>query len=176
MAGEVTFTPSETDYVAALALNFRHQVRSRALLRPMAIVIGVAVLVLIVVAIVVDGDPLGTAAVALGGVAGGIGAVLIVIAINRLLLPRTARRLFRQQKSLHREHVFVWDDVGTQWRSSVGDVRLGWGDYHRWIDGKDTILLFLNDQLFHFLPARVFDPVRFANLRATIIASEVPRS
>ncbi len=85
----------------------------------------------------------------------GLAALLLMIGLNFLLLPRRAGRLFDQQKSLHRETTFTWDDNGTEWISDNGHTRYPWPEYHQWTKTRNVILLFMNDNFMHFIPRRV---------------------
>ncbi len=73
---------------------------------------------------------------------------------ERILLPRQARRIYRQQQSLQRPYRFMVGDDGTQAVSATVTGSHPWSDYTRWIEGPDQFLLYLSDVLFVIIPKR----------------------
>jgi hypothetical protein len=92
------------------------------------------------------------------------------VGLGFLLLPRRARKLFRQQRTLHHEMSFSWSDGGSEWRRGSSVTDTPWADYHRWMETPETFLLYVNDILFHFVPKRALDSVQADDLRATLAA------
>lgn len=174
MPGEVRFTPTQNDYVAAPRLHYRKQVLARKFWGRLTLVtFGIAIASALALSIF-GVEFLEVVPIALFGATGGGIGLLIIVVGNYLLLPRRSRRLFRQQRSLHRETTFAWDAISGCWSSDNGNSRTKWSDYHAWAEGSATILLYLNDQLFQFLPLRVFAQDQLEDLRATLCAAGVP--
>lgn len=155
MTGSVTFTPSKADYIAATRVHLMRQLTSRRFIVRMTIFgLGLWIAVTLL-GFVLDGELLGAAVIGLLSVMSGFAALGILIGGNILLLPRRSGRLYDQQKSLHRQTEFSWDETGTRWMSEAGDSRYPWDDYHRWTVTKNMVLLYLNDHFMHFIPRHV---------------------
>jgi hypothetical protein len=73
---------------------------------------------------------------------------------DRLLLPRQARRIYRQQQSLQRPFRLTVTDDGIQAVSASFTGSHAWSDYRRWIEGRDQFLLYQSDVLFLIIPKR----------------------
>jgi hypothetical protein len=175
MAGEVEFHPSETDYVGVNKDWFRTTWKSRrARQRRMLVLAGM---------------------ICLGGLVGyldggirqaGIGAFLAplaaflflapIIGLHYLLLPRRAKRLYRQQKTLQQLYRYSWTDEGLTLTTPTSTGRYAWSQFHRWADGQTAVLFSLNEQLFFFVPRRVLDDGRATDLKAILERSGLQRS
>jgi hypothetical protein len=175
MAGQVRFTPDAEDYVAASRANFRlllqrrrFWLRTPALLLTLALVVGL-------VATILDGDWMAGVVTGGSGAVGGIGMVAICVALNYALLPGRARRLFAQQRALHHEQLFRWDEAGTETVAAEFGSRMPWRYYHGWIETPAAFLLYFNEQMPQFLPRRALDAGQIEDLRATLVAYGPPR-
>ena len=89
-------------------------------------------------------------------VCGAVGGLIGYDAIRRLWLPRSARRLFSQQKNLQRPIGFTWDRQGLGWISENGSGRIPWDDFIKWRQNERVVLLYHSDLLFQMLPKRAF--------------------
>ncbi|PTS90817.1 hypothetical protein DBR17_00675 [Sphingomonas sp. HMWF008] len=173
MTGMIRFTPNEEDYVAAQRLHFVGQVQAPKFRNRMGILtIGTAAVMTIAIALI-DGNWLLALVTGIVGALAGAMALGVCVGGNFLLLPRRSRRLFRQQRSIHRETAFAWDADGSRWTSDRGDTRTDWCDHHRWREGQSTILLYLNDNFMQFLPKRAFADSQIEDLRTTLTVAGV---
>lgn len=170
VAGEVTFQPTEVDYVRA-----NRDWYARTLKRPRTF-FGVALVAGVGAWFEFQQGWLGPSlfAIVFAGLLGGglMGGIYLAI---YLIMPRRARRLYRQQASMQQPLTYGWDDAGISFRSVYGSGLLPWPDFHRWSDGRDMFLFYLNDQLFYFLPHRVLTAAQIDDLRATAVGHGVPR-
>ena len=82
-----------------------------------------------------------------------VGAMWLVT--ERVMLPRQARRIYRQQQSLQRPYRVTIADEGTEAVSSTSRGRHAWSDYQKWIEGPDQFLLYLSDIMFVIIPKRL---------------------
>jgi len=105
----------------------------------------------------------------------GAGLTSLVYLGIYLLMPRRAGRLYRQQASLQRPLSFGWDETGLSVRSANGAGLVPWSELHRWSDGREMLLFYLNDQLFYFLPHRALTAVQIEDLRAMAAAHGIPK-
>ena len=173
MAGKVTFRPTREDYINSVRQNYVRLLRSLAFYRRILIYAFVAATIVAIVPIAF-GEPIvralivATSASVVGALAG-----IVCALINLQLIPRRAGRLFEQQRSLHRDMQFMWDDAGTFWKTERAETTRPWSDYHRWQEGRDCYLIYLNDSLFEFVPRRVLSPTDDEDLRSALAASNV---
>lgn len=175
MAGEVSFQTTETDYLlAAKAFNLR-QVRSRRYLGRIIMSTGFA-LILVALGLMLLGTPV-LEALMLGivGTLAGMAALVPVLALNHLLLPRRVKRLFAQSKSQHGSMTFGWSADEAFWQSIQAEQRVPWSHYHCWLENKSVYLFYLNDTLYQFLPRHVLTPAQDLDLHSTLIASGLTR-
>lgn len=93
-----------------------------------------------------------------GGVIGG-----------RLSAARTARRVSKQQKTLHRPYELTWDDEKVTTTSDAGNMTLKWSELHKIHEDDRQFLLFMSDVMFVMVPKRAFpDDQSRAAFRTTI--------
>ena len=169
MAGVVKFTPTEDDFVNAQRDWYLRSLSQGRWLRSLVIGAGACGIVVALVWLLFE-SPL-EAFVFGAGMALVVALVIpIMWTINYLLLPRRAGRLFRQQRSLNKEFQYEWSETGVEYRSHDGTGQILWSDLHRWSDGRRTVLLYLNDNLFHYLPRRLMTADQVEDLRATATA------
>ncbi len=125
---EVTFTPVAADYVAVQQLMFARSLRSRRFAGRLALVVAGVATAMFVVLLVLGERPAEALVAAIGVAACGTAGLAACIGINRLLLPRRARRLFAQQRTLHHEHRTIFDATGFRQQSVRADVALPWNE------------------------------------------------
>lgn len=165
MAGSVIFTPEAEDQVAVARGSFLRSLRRRRF--------HVRLLVAFLFA---AGVGVATEWVAGEPVAGlyvlpmiGVMAIWLptILGVIYLLIPRRARRLFRQQKSMAGEAVFSWTGIGIDLQVRHGTSSLRWNDYHEWWQSKDVVAFGLNERLFHYVAKRTLTADQLADLLAT---------
>ncbi|WP_448662368.1 YcxB family protein [Sphingomonas sp. CJ20] len=173
----IEFTVGEADYLAAVRRNFADQLRGTRM------VWGVAILSAVYVAIflglpLLDGErfTLVSVLVALAGsVATGAGVFVGIMLVARRLLPRRARRAYRQHRGLRDPIRAEWDDAGLRIAAATGESRLAWGDYVRWSADDRVLLLYQTDYLFNILPRAAMTEAQHASILAALAAHDVPR-
>lgn len=94
-----------------------------------------------------------------------IGVVLVFAAVggllgeavqNGLLLPRQARRLYRQCAAYRQSFDYSWDEDWLSVTSESGNGRRRWSDYIRYREDERVFLLYHADNLFEMLPKAWF--------------------
>jgi hypothetical protein len=100
---------------------------------------------------------------------------MALVALNFLLLPRRARRLFRQRTSFQDAIGYGWSEEGLAVRSSHGSSLIPWTHLHRWVAAQHCFLFFVDEQLFFFIPRSALDEAQAQDLEATAAASGAPR-
>lgn len=91
--------------------------------------------------------------VSLGALMGGVLGGLVM---KYAWIPWQARRIFRQQMSLHRPFELSWDEGGVHARDGNGEYRHSWADFTRWRESERLIVLNLSDAMFLMVPKRAF--------------------
>lgn len=114
----------------------------------------------------------GAAAIAVGAALSAI-VVLFIFIINSVMIPRKARRIFAQQKSLHEDIEASWDDTALDLSTPSARSRHEWSDFRKWSEGSNVILLYQSDALFNMLPKRAFSPDGLADIRERLSQGNV---
>jgi YcxB-like protein len=170
VAGEVTYQLNEADYVAAQRDHLLRRMWSRGALASLASGAAAAATTLAVIGLL-SGDGVRAAVVAAGaGLLLGPLAILVLWGVSFALLPKRARRLYRQHRSLQKEVSYGWSEAGLSYRSANGSGEIAWQDFHRWSEGPHAFLFYLTDQLFHFVIRRQLSETEAADLRNTASA------
>lgn len=90
---------------------------------------------------------------------------LIVFALGLVVNPLLARRIYRQQRSLHGEIGLSWTDERLEFDSEYGQFAMPWSHFTRWAEDKRTFVLFESDRLYRIVPKRVLDADTELSLR-----------
>lgn len=174
MAGEIRFRPSEDDYAGAnrdwfLATLARPKVWIRTGLF-MLLLAGLGAFLAHL-----DGNPDEIAATAVGYALLALALCLLIYLSVFLTLPRRCRRLHRQNKAVQQDWTYRWSEAGLDIETGKGRTFYPWPDFHRWHVGRNAVLLFLNDQLFFYLPRRLIDDAAAEDIASLPRAAGVPR-
>jgi hypothetical protein len=81
---------------------------------------------------------------------------LFYIFILFVIMPWNVRRIFSQQKTLHSEHTTVISPETIESTSEHGSMKMRLSDFHKYKVGKDMILVYQSQVLFHMFPRRFF--------------------
>lgn len=73
-----------------------------------------------------------------------------------IFLPWHWNKMFRQQKSFHRESLLRVNNDGIEAQSENGAGQIHWSDFIRWKEDKHIFLLYLSDVSFLMIPTRIF--------------------
>jgi hypothetical protein len=92
-------------------------------------------------------------------------AAAFILADRHVFLPRRARRIYDQQRSLQEPFTGHLTTTGMFCQSPSGTLRRDWADHLGWLEGRDMFLLYHSDVAFHILPKRFFDPADIDLLR-----------
>ena len=174
MAGEVTYQPSEADYVAAHRDWFVNLLGRRGLSTMASAALAAAGTAAVIEFLA--RDPLARVMAAMGaGLLLGPLVLLLCWGLSYALLPRRAGRLFHQHRALKKEVSYGWTDDVLTYRGANGSGQTAWEDLHRHAEGKHTFLFYLTDNLFHFVPRRALTDSEAEDLRK-LMASLGPRA
>jgi hypothetical protein len=176
MAGEVTYQPTEADYVGAHRDWFINVIWSRrglATIRTAAL--ATAATLAVIGYLIGDSRPAVAVAFASGLLLGAF-LILLCWGLSYALMPRRAGRLFRQHRALQKNVSYGWSDTGLTYRGANGSGQIAWEDMHRQAAGKHSFLFYLTENLFHFVPRRALSDSEAKDLEATAAASDAPRA
>jgi hypothetical protein len=166
VAGEVTFTLTEADYVAANRDWLRGVVLRRRTLVRYSIILAVCFLIGVLGAGLYWNQP-GWSDRLIGGLAMIAYIILligVIIGSSYLLMPRRAGRLFRQQTAMQKPLGIAWSEDGLIYRSANGAGTYVWSDFHRWSDARSAILIYHTDNLFYIVPHYAIDAAQRAEI------------
>jgi len=135
------FRISEDDYAAAMK-TFARMTRAR-----WALLAGLAVLV--VVGALLSGPAMWP--IALGGLGGGVGVILIAL----IVAPVMARRHYRKYKAMHSEFGAELLDNGLRLSSPHGEGTIVWENILKWRQNDRFVLIYPMPRIFHILPKSV---------------------
>jgi hypothetical protein len=169
VAGEVIFTPTEGDFVAAQGDHFGRWTRGRR---------GLLLFLVFPAVFALMGLIQGESSLAWNMIGYGIAGVIIggiTLVMWRVIMPLIAKRMYRQQRSLHKEFRYGWSPEGLSCRTKYGSGIVPWHELHRWSDGRDTFLFYVHDRLFYFVPYSALTPEQVADLRQTVAEFGPPR-
>ncbi|MGY0505400.1 YcxB family protein [Luteimonas sp. e5] len=89
-------------------------------------------------------------------IAASIGALIGELVQSRLILPRWARKIHRQQASLRTVYTYSWDRLGIDSFSEAGQHRRAWSDYVKALENDRFFLLYHSDAMFEVFPKSCF--------------------
>ena len=70
---------------------------------------------------------------------------------------------------------FAWNEAGTTLTGKKGETRLDWGDYHRWIESPELLLLFQSAMLYNLVPKRALSEGQLVEVRGLLEKAGVKR-
>lgn len=91
------------------------------------------------------------------------------------LVPRRARRLYRQTQGAGKPITFIIGAEGLGLRIEDGGGQIPWSHFHKWKQGRKNVLLYQNDALFMILPKRCFTAAQIQTL-LQILGEQVKRA
>lgn len=171
---EITYTLSEREYLAANRAHVMHIFcNGSGLIFPFLLGLAFAAFVFFNLDRYELQVRLMTALILMLGIAAAVW--LIVVALTWLTTPGRVRHLYQQQRLLREETRARWDADRFETASESATSRVPWGDFVRWIETDQALLLFPNDMLMYTLPKRVMDTATRDDLVSRLEASGSPR-
>ncbi len=82
--------------------------------------------------------------------------ILGMMLTNRLLFPRQAKRLFRQNKEVSSPQEIEISENGMKLINSFGHSVRSWSHFIKWKEDKECFLLYHADLMFTIIPKRFF--------------------
>lgn len=135
-------TISEDEYASAMSLHGRFSSKIKG-------IYFLAASGLVLSAVVGSGNTRLIAACAL------IGGVVGHFVMTRLLNPWRARRSYGKYPLIQRPFLIESESTGVYFKSEDGEMRLKWGDIHKWRESSELVLIYPAPNLFHIVPKRL---------------------
>jgi hypothetical protein len=143
----VTVKLDKSDYLTAIALNSKWSSKKKLLIS------GLILAIFLLAWLSWNANETSLAGAILGGAIGGlVGASLV----RYVYVPWRARRIFDQQKSLHRAYSVSWDDSGLSLIDETGQSNIRWSDFIKYRGSHELVLLYQSDVMFNMLPKKAF--------------------
>lgn len=85
-----------------------------------------------------------------------LGLGIYVALLFYVFMPWNARRVFKQQKTLHDPFTMELTEEGLFVDSTRGTLRMAWKDFHKWKINQKLILIYHSERMYNLIPARAF--------------------
>lgn len=80
---------------------------------------------------------------------------LFIRLLPRFLLPRQAKRLFRQNQEISAPLAMEFSENGMKFTNSFGHNERSWSHFVKWKEDEQALLLYHSDQIFNLIPKRL---------------------
>jgi hypothetical protein len=90
-------------------------------------------------------------------------------------IPYKARRAYKQRKDLQRPISFTATESGLSFATEGSSGVKPWADFHKWKEGKSTLLLYLSDNLYQAVPKRFFASERELDAFREVVSQRIAR-
>lgn len=97
-------------------------------------------------------------------------AILTLYGLAYLDAPRQMRKIFKQQKNLHKPYTLTWDGDRLESTSEAGNARLAWDELLKMREDSKIMLFYESEQLYRLIPKRYVTQDQIASLRQSWIA------
>ncbi len=102
-------------------------------------------------------------------------AVLVYLALRFfVIMPMSAKRIYRQQKTLHEPYEVEITEEAMRVASTYGESTVPWQTFYKYKVGRDFLLVYQSAAIFHMFPRRWFSDEQFAEFQA-ILARHLKR-
>lgn len=107
--------------------------------------------------------------------------LLILVAMFPLyryvLLPMQTRKIFAQQKALHSPFEVEFNETEMTVSNEFGNSRIPWGNFARWKEDSELILLYHSDVMYNIIPKRFFsDSQQIEIVKSFLEKNKVPKT
>ena len=165
---------NEADAVAAYRLYWRIVMRRRRM--------HILLPLMIIVVSLLYGTGYGTGTIqtiatvaAVAGIAVALITLMFLI-VQLILVPRRARRSFRQNYMLREDMLLTVDDEALHSVQASAKGQRPWRTFLAWAENGSVLLLLSTDQLFFFIPRRVLSAEDLDGIRSKLARAGVPQA
>lgn len=99
---------------------------------------------------------------------------LYLLFFFQFLLPRRARRVFAETKSMHGEQCMQLSDHQLEISSYSGVYRLPWQDVHKWDAYRGVFMIYPSSAMMVLVPAARIDGAAMAFAKARLVDAGLP--
>lgn len=99
---------------------------------------------------------------------------LYLLFFFQFLLPRRARRVFAESKSMHGEQCLQLSDHQVEFSSDSGVYRLPWQDVHKWDEYRGVFMIYPSSAMMVLVPATRIDGAAMAFAKARLAGAGLP--
>ncbi len=100
--------------------------------------------------------------------------VLFIVLYYYVLFPRRVQRIYEQQKEMTAAFEHEITPEGLASSNKYGYANRPWGNFRKWRENKDLLLLYLSDIQFILLPKRFCTPEQIEAIRERLQANKIP--
>lgn len=93
--------------------------------------------------------------------------------VHYWLLPRQARRHFRQTSLLSEAMTLSWDEDGFSLAGDRASSRLAWRDLYAWDENDDIVLLMQSEMLYNLVPKSALTNEQTEDLKKCLKTAEL---
>jgi len=104
----------------------------------------------------------------------GVLLALVMILYMAFYLPNRLRKLFKQQKDLHRPFTITVDEAGLQYINEMGEAKRLWNIFLKWKEDENILILYHSDLLFSMLPKRYLNNGSTQFIREQLAKNNIP--
>ena len=179
MAGEISFQPTEENWIAAHRDFQRDRYDASGLAKKVQL-FGTIFLLFLLLGWMI-GAFMALFSFDRHGPFAGLPFTLSGLALYGLWLdsgfrrvPQRARRLFRQRAMLRHPLIYGWSEQGLSFRNHYSSGLIPWADFYRWRAARNNFLFLVDDQMLFFLPRAALSDAQAKDLEATAAAGGAP--
>ena len=158
------YTITADDYINALRLRMRRYWLCNKRVKLFV----AAVIVACVLAFTLSGLHSIAGSLAGGAIIGLVGIGVWLLLGYVFFLPRQARKIYAQQKSMQYPVRASWDSEAFSAATEIATNSTPWTDYHGWSADEKIILLMHSLLLFQMVPRRALSPEQESDLTAEL--------
>jgi hypothetical protein len=106
----------------------------------------------------------------------GLMPILSVCVFHFFALPQSARRIFKQQRSMRDEFENTIDDAGFHSKTARFTGTCDWSYFATWAEGERVFVLYQSDALMNILPKRHFIEPNATHDFRVMLERKLPRA
>ncbi len=101
----------------------------------------------------------------------GVLAGLLVLGLQRLLLPSRGKKVYRESAALQTPQILNIDDEGFVLKQEAGVWRSKWSQMVKWDETKNLVAIYPNRVMANLIPKNQVDPLIIDIIREHLVSS-----
>lgn len=103
--------------------------------------------------------------------------VAFIVLYRYVFLPNRVKKIFSQQKELSLPFEIEFSDTGMSVSNELGNANRPWGNFHKWKENKDLLILYHSDVLYTILPKRIFsNAAQIEKVKGYLLSNNIPEA